>query len=469
MKYFRLLLILALLSTPTFNVKAFTLAEPPDGDTESAAKAKPEDDAVGVCEWTIVAPKTPKAAAATRAPRPPGAESQRDARAQAAVQEQLQRDALLASLPRRTEELKERRTEDVLAEVVVRAKELGVNAPIEELTDLLLQRAWLELDIDRCKASEDQSELCQYSLKSQAVIESRFKELAGISAREFKSGRLDTKSAAWPTNGNRNGDEAPKITTAPKPNSFEPNECACDIYIYNSDRWLNHWWGLECNGHASHGVCSNNVDSSHTAGQGAMTGTIAFAFGQFRHFDCPDDHQTCFKSPANASMEWTNVCNCDTTHSQFSNPSSAFYGGDLADSQEMYQWSLGEAVAPGDCGTAGVLVEEHIQEHDPGCCDDSLGTLVANGAIGEGWNTAITTASAQNCNGGSQSGAYPYCGTFGATIRVTSYCVTRPTQEPATCRNHCGETFSTCSCNASCMYNGNCCDQFEDACCENGC
>lgn len=74
-------------------------------------------------------------------------------------------------------------------------------------------------------------------------------------------------------------------------------------------------WGLECNNHGSHGVCSNNVDSLHSAGIGAMTGKIdLFYGGGSAKRDCPDDHNTCFRGPADG--EWGNVCNCDSWHSQ---------------------------------------------------------------------------------------------------------------------------------------------------------
>jgi len=53
------------------------------------------------------------------------------------------RAALAASVPRREAELAKRQREDVLAEVELRAQEMGVRASIGELTDLLWQRAYL--------------------------------------------------------------------------------------------------------------------------------------------------------------------------------------------------------------------------------------------------------------------------------------------------------------------------------------
>src|SRR5829696_6855285 len=62
-----------------------------------------------------------------------------------------ERQALADSIPRREKELALRKRNDVLAEVRQRMQEMGVKASADELTDLLGQRAYLEIGLDKCR------------------------------------------------------------------------------------------------------------------------------------------------------------------------------------------------------------------------------------------------------------------------------------------------------------------------------
>lgn len=124
----------------------------------------------------------------------------------------------------------------------------------------------------------------------------------------------------------------------------------------------------------------------------------------------------------------------------------------------------------GACSEAYVSVKEFIQENDPWCCDDPMGDLWANFPLADGYVITDRAASAQNCSGGSQSGVYPYCGTFGATIRLVSNCGTYSPPPPPECdpeaEQNCyavGSNFvwdpATCTCdrcqppaNSNCPY-----------------
>lgn len=209
--------------------------------------------------------------------------------------------------------------------------------------------------------------------------------------------------------------------------------CICDVYVYSKSRWMNRYWGLECNNHGGHGVCSTNVDSAHGSGCGAMTGTIALISGTPPYVDdsgslgCPDDHYTCFRGPSacDSGGSWGNVCNCDTLHSQNYNTTGEWYFGDLNDPTEVLQAFGDDFFSYGQCGSGSVIqVQEAIQEHDPVCCDDPMGTLVATTPTANGDTTVEIAASTRNCNGGSQSGVSPNCGTFGATIKIRKICGT---------------------------------------------
>lgn len=330
------------------------------------------------------------------------------------------RAALAASIPRREAELAQRPREDVLAEVEVRAREMDVRASVEEMTDLLLQRAHLQIGLDKCRLADGGAASCRAEEKALARVEKLFREAAGLSAREFQSGRRDTPVPADKRGGPRSPSKA--------------QTCTCTLSVYSDDRWMNRWWGLEVGGHASHGVCSDDVDWSwpHTPGSGAMTGDINIYFGSYHQYkECEDDHVTCFHGPSTEHLgEWGNVFSCDTWHSQYYNPQGSFYGGDLSDSLWVHQVSTPYFTVAGSCDGAYVNVSEYIEEHDPGCCDDPMGTLWASVPVSNGSGNSSAQVSAQNCNGGSQSGVYPYCGTFGATIWVAYICQTYGTPPP---------------------------------------
>lgn len=335
------------------------------------------------------------------------------------------RAALAASMPRREAELAKRQREEVLAEVEVRAREMGVRASAEEMTDLLLQRAHLQIGLDKCRLADGDAASCRAEEKKLAGVEKLFREAAGFSAREFQSGRRDTPVPADKRGGPQSLSKA--------------QTCTCTLSVYSDDRWMDGWWGLEVGGHASHGVCSNDVDYSwpHSPGSGAMTGDINIYFGSYHQYkECADDHITCFHGPSTEhSGEWGNVFSCDTWHSQYYNPQGSFYGGALSDSLWVHQVSTPYFTVAGSCDGAYVNVSEYIKENDPGCCDDPMGTLWASVPVSNGSGNSSAQVSAQNCNGGSQSGVYPYCGTFGATIWVAYICQTSgtPPPPPPTC------------------------------------
>jgi len=353
------------------------------------------------------------------------------------------RAALAASIPRREAELAKRQREDVLVEVEARAREMSVRASVEELTDLLGQRAHLQIGLDKCRSGSGGAASCHAEERALARVEASFRDRAGLSAREFQGGRRDTNPPADKLGG---------------PQSLSKSQtCTCALSVYSGYRWMNRYWGLECNNHASHGVCSNDVDSAHTAGTGGMTGDIDLYFGSYhQHRSCPDDQTTCFHGPETEHPgEWGNACNCDTWHSQYDNPQGTWYGGDLSDSAWVHQVSTPYFTVAGSCDGAYVTVSEYIKENDPWCCDDPMGTLWISVPVANGSGNSPGEASFQNCNGGSQSGVYPYCGTFGATIWVAYICQTSgsppPTcdpQEEENCWNM-GWTWdsSTCTCN----------------------
>ena len=190
---------------------------------------------------------------------------------------------------------------------------------------------------------------------------------------------------------------------------------------------MNRYWGLECNNHASHGVCSNNVDSAHTAGTGAMTGDINLYFGSYHQYrECPDDQATCFHGPEHRAPRGVGQ-RLQLRHLALAvlQPLKAtWYGGDLSDSAWVHQVSTPYFTVAGSCDGASVTVSEYIKENDPVCCDDPMGTLWVSVPVANGSGNSSAQASVQNCNGGSQSGVYPYCGTFGATIWVAYICST---------------------------------------------
>jgi hypothetical protein len=332
------------------------------------------------------------------------------------------RASLAASISRREFELAMRDQKDVLVEVKKRIQDLGLTASADQLDSLLEQRAHLEIAIDKCRLAGDS---CWADEVAMAAVEASFRQKTGISTREFRSGRrssplLDAERA-----------RAPGLMTAMSANAT----CTCSFEVYSLDRWMNPYWGLECNNHTSHGVCSDNLDWAHTPGIGAMTGDIDLYFGASHvHRDCPDDQETCFKGPSTDHVgSWGNACSCDTWHSQYSNPSIAWYGGDLTDSPMVLQLLTTNFTVAGACNDVSVSVKEFIQENDPRCCDDPMGDLWGHFPLADGYVITDRAASAQNCNGGSQSGVYPYCGTFGATIRLVSNCWTYSPPPPPEC------------------------------------
>lgn len=295
----------------------------------------------------------------------------------------------ISSILRRERELRERRREDVLEEVKLRAKEMGINAPAEAMTSLLFQKAWLLLELDKCKIKNGEGDLCQELSRALSDVERQFQYLSGVTSDEFQKGyRIEHLRTTFYENQS-------------------PWYCQCDVLIYSSDRWMNPYWGLECNGHGGHAYCDEGVDRLHSAGRGAMTGVIFVSFGGFyRTLECPDDQRTCFKGPVNG--EWSTLCSCDWLHF----PSYFEF-----DNEEVFQLGILEWTVDGPCDESGIYVFEDIYEHDPVCCDDYMGTLVAGGG-GEGQRSVVMMTSYTNCNGGSQSGRLPYCGSFGTSIRM---------------------------------------------------
>ncbi|HWM89575.1 MAG TPA: hypothetical protein VN493_02285 [Thermoanaerobaculia bacterium] len=323
------------------------------------------------------------------------------------------RASLATSISRREFELAMRDRKDVLVDVRKRIQDLGLTASASQLNSLLEQRAHLEIAIDKCRLAGDS---CWADEAAMADVEASFRQKAGISTREFRSGRRNSPFL-----------DAERTRAAGPITAMSANDtCTCNFAVYSLDRWMNGHWGLECNNHASHGVCSNNVDSGHTPGIGAMTGDIDLYFGGSHvHRDCPDDQYTCFKGPSTDHVgSWGNACSCDTWHSQYYNPSTSWYGGGLTESTVVYQLGTSNLTVAGACNEVSVSVKEFIQENDPWCCDDPMGDLWVNFPLADGYSVTDRGASAQNCNGGSQSGVSPNCGTFGATIRLVSNCST---------------------------------------------
>lgn len=355
------------------------------------------------------------------------------------------RKELAASISRREVDLVLRKREDVLMEVKKRIQEMALNASSNELTDLLKQSAQLAIASDKCRL-QGRADRCRSVEAELANVEASFRKKAGVSTREFRSGVRDIPG--------RNGLQ----DAGRRSNSKATGEtCACTFKVFSSDRWMSGSWGLECHGHASHGVCSNNVDSFHTPGIGAMTGSVTLFFDTHRtDLLCPDDQKTCFRGPSLDHLgSWGNACNCDTFHSQYYNPYIEWYGGDLTDSTRIEQMpSTAWFTVPGACDSAYVAVHEFIQENDPWCCDDPMGDLWVSLPLSYGSGTTSSPASAQNCNGGSQSGMYPYCGTFGATIQVEYTCYPGPSCDP-TEEQYCRDigyfwNASNCSCEPPC-------------------
>ncbi len=360
------------------------------------------------------------------------------------------REPTRVAIDRREVELGQRRRADVVPEVAKRRAEMGIAAPAEELTDLLGNWAHLNLALDKCRLDgPGKGAECSPLAADLARVEAAFRDRAGLSVREFQSGRRATPG--------RDAARAAQSGTRTLTANYGQT-CTCAFTVYSADRWMNRYWGLECNNHGGHGVCSTNVDSAHTAGIGAMTGDINLYFGaNHARRSCPDDHRTCFRGPS-GDGEWGNVCNCDTWHSQSYNPYAAWFAGDLSDPTQVNQMSSGWWTVPGPCNANALVVKEFVKENDPWCCDDPMGDLWATLPLADGYGFVSTPTSTQNCNGGSQSGVYPYCGTFGATIQAAYSCQTYGTP-PGPCDPNAEQACydsggrwdsSSCSCTIPC-------------------
>ena len=370
---------------------------------------------------------------------------------------------LADSIPRRELELALRQREEVLVEVKARMGTLGVKASAEELTDLLWQAAHLELGQDKCSLGLLKAGECRAMKTDLAGVEQRFRRATGFSMREFRSGRRET---------------TPPAARLGRRSFSKSQTCTCALSVYSGYRWMDPWWGLECNNHASHGVCSNNVDSAHTAGIGAMTGDVDLYFGggaYHQHKSCPDDHVTCFHGPSTSNPgEWGNVCSCDTWHSQSYDPYGPWYAGSLSDSQWVHQLSTSYVTVAGSCNGNPVSVKEYIQEHDPICCDDPMGDVWFGFQVADGSGNVSDTRQLTNCNGGSQSGVYPYCGTFGATIWLAYICSTAGQPDPpcdpdGTGAQSCYDSGgswdpNSCYCQYPCIHDQNC-SEWDDVNC----
>lgn len=261
--------------------------------------------------------------------------------------------------------------------------------------------------------------------------------LTGFSAADFKSGGPLAAARAGRSVGDGIGRTGAKLLPVCEEDPGAPgcgggggpapyDVCICDVWASSIHRWMEPWWALECNNHGSHGVCSGDVDSGHGTGCGAMTGWIAIYKdgGHVGTRECPDDHFTCFRGPSRCDDggSWGNVCSCDTWHSQLWDAGGEWYAGRLEDDVDVFQLAVSGLVYVGACGQSTIYFSNFVNENDPWCCDDSLGTLIAPTPTALGTTTRDVPASVVNCDGGSRSGVYPHCGKFGATYRITTSC-----------------------------------------------
>lgn len=206
--------------------------------------------------------------------------------------------------------------------------------------------------------------------------------------------------------------------------------CTCNIDVLSSYRWMDPWWGLECNGHCGHGYVGASCDTAHGAGCGAMTGYVKLRFSngnQIKNRNCPDDHRTCFRGPSGCDDggSWGNVCSADIWRCVSGGESGgAWECNGLADGGLVWQLSATGVTFGGACGSNWFNVLEYIVEHDPWCCDDPMGFVNVSMYTANGTRTTYLSGSDENCNGGSQGGVYPHCGKFGATLAVVTSCYT---------------------------------------------
>jgi hypothetical protein len=209
--------------------------------------------------------------------------------------------------------------------------------------------------------------------------------------------------------------------------------CTCDIDLWSYSRWMDPWWGLECDEHCGHCYVDSSCDTKHGEGCGAMTGYVRLRYSSgstIRDRDCPDDHTTvgtCFRGPSacDGGGSWGNVCSADCwdcVPGGYGDGSWECNG--LRDTGWVYQLSAYGVVFAGACGTNWFNVLEYINENDPVCCDDPMGYLNVSTWTQAGSATTYLDGSDVNCNGGSQSGVYPHCGSFGATLAVVTSCFT---------------------------------------------
>lgn len=206
--------------------------------------------------------------------------------------------------------------------------------------------------------------------------------------------------------------------------------CTCDIHVWSDYRWMDPWWGLECDEHCGHGYVGSDCDTAHGEGCGAMTGYVKLRYSngnQIAKRNCPDDHRTCFRGPSacDDGGSWGNVCNADIWHCISGGKSDGSWEcNGLADSPNVWQLSAYGVTFAGACGSNWFNVLEYIEEHDPWCCDDPMGFINVSMYTAAGTRSTYLGGSDENCNGGSQGGVYPHCGLFGATLRVDTSCYT---------------------------------------------
>lgn len=204
--------------------------------------------------------------------------------------------------------------------------------------------------------------------------------------------------------------------------------CTCNIQVYSTYRWMDPWWGLECNEHCGHGYVGSSCDSLHGAGCGAMTGYVRLRYSNGATIstrNCPDDHETCFRGPSacDDGGSWGNVCSADIWDCKSGGKAGGSWECDgLSDSGWVFQTSRSGVTLAGACGTNWFNVLEFIDENDPFCCDDPMGYINVSAFTAEGTRTVFLAGEDENCNGGSQGGVPPHCGRFGATLAVVTTC-----------------------------------------------
>lgn len=133
------------------------------------------------------------------------------------------RKALADSIPRRELELVLRQRQEVLGEVKERIRMLGVKASAEELTDLLMQAAPLGIGMDKCSLGLLEAGDCRTLKAELGDVERRFRQAAGVSTREFRSGRRDAP---------------PLADKIGRPSLSKSQTCTCALSVYSGYRWM---------------------------------------------------------------------------------------------------------------------------------------------------------------------------------------------------------------------------------------